>query len=92
MPGIRYTESIAVTSELPAVGKLQEGGMDKQTPPFTSLLCGTQNGRIEIFGLPLKNTHTDSFANRCLDSVSVHSGEVTKLKLSSDGKYVFSGG
>ena len=59
---------------------------------FTSLLCGTQNGRIEIFALPLKNNHTDSYTSRCLESISVHSGEVSKLKLSPDGKYVFSGG
>lgn len=40
-----------------------------------------------MYALPLKE-----HGEVCLESVGVHAGEVSKLKVSADGKYVFSGG
>lgn len=51
---------------------------------LNGLVAGTDKGTLLIFSYPLND--------RVLDQISVHTGEVTKVIVSPDNRYVFSAG
>ena len=50
----------------------------------TGLVVGSDKGALSVFAYP--------FVPRALDVVSAHAGEVTRLALSADGRFLFSAG
>jgi WD40 repeat protein len=58
------------------------------------LIGGTDKGSIHLFTYPfnLDVGNGIQLASPLLDQITAHSGEVTKIMLSPDGRYLFSAG
>lgn len=52
-----------------------------------NLIVGTDRGQLKVFGMP-PNLSQDM----CFDTFNAHLGEVTRILVSPDGRYVFSAG
>ncbi len=51
---------------------------------INGLITGSDKGNLNIFSYP--------FNERILDQISVHAGEVTKIIISPDNRFLFSAG